>query len=91
MIKVIETNLSMYTKHTIKDFQSRVIEVDSWDEYIQEIKDAKMVIRNPVFGSLYGTTIPHDVKVENLTYDDFHLDCDVIRSGMRTKKLAYKV
>lgn len=95
MIKIIETNLSIYKHdedHTIKDHQSRVIEVDSWDEYVQEIKDAKTVVRNPVIGNLCGATIPHDSRIENLTYDEIHLDCDIItRFGHFTKKLAYKV
>ena len=95
MIKIIETNLSIYKHdedHTIKDFQSRVIEVDSWEEYIQEIKDAKVVVRSSILGSLHGTTIPYNARIENLTYDDFHLDCDVVnRFGMNSKKLAYKI
>ena len=95
MIKVIETNLSIYKNdenYTIKDFQSRVIEVDSWDEYIQEVKHSKVVVRNSIFGSLHGTTIPHDANVYNLTYDDLHLDCDIVnRFGIESKKLAYKV
>lgn len=94
MIKVIETNLSIYPdgENTIKDFQSRVIEVDSWDEYVQEIKDAKPVIRHSVIGSLHGTTIPHNSIVENISHDHFHLDCDVInRFGIMSKKLAFKV
>ena len=94
MIKVIETNLSLYKDgmDTIKDFQSRIIEVNSWDEYVQEIKDSKVVVRSPILGSLRGTTIPHDTKVYDLTYDDFHLDCDVVNQfGIKSKKLAYRV
>lgn len=95
MIKVIETNLSIYKHdedHTIKDHQSRVIEVDSWDEYVQEIKDSKVIIRRSIIGSMHGTTIISGAKVENLTYDDFHLDCDVInRFGIYSKKLAYRI
>ena len=42
MTKVIETNLSI-EDNNIVDHQSRVIEVDSWDEYINEIKEAKCI------------------------------------------------
>ena len=91
MIKVIETNLSIDNENKLRDFQSRVIEIDSWEDIIQEIKDCKTVIRNSVLGCLSGTTIPRESKIENLTYDDFHLSCDVINyAGMKTKKLIYK-
>ena len=92
MIKIIETNLSVDGENTIKDHQSRVIEVDSWDEYIQEIKTSKTVVRNSVLGSLHGTTIAHNAKVVNLTYDDCHLDCDVINGlGIKSRKLAFRI
>jgi len=92
MIKVIETNLSVDGENTIKDHQSRVIEVESWEEYIQEIKDSKVVVRNSVFGSLHGTTIPNGAKIYDLIYDDKHLSCEVgNRFGIMSKKLAYKV
>ena len=94
MIKVIETNLSICKDgcDTIKDHQSRVIEVESWDEYVQEIKDCKVVVRSSIIGSLHGTTIPHNAKAVNLTYDDRHLDCDVInRFGIMSKKLGFRV
>jgi hypothetical protein len=92
MIKVIETNLSVDGENTIKDHQSRVIGIDSWDKYIQEIKDAKAVYRSSIIGSLHGNTIQSDSKVKNLIYDEFHLSCDVYnRFGIMSKKLAYKL
>jgi len=92
MIKVIETNLSVDRENTIKDYQSRVIEVESWEDYVQEIKYSKAIYRSSIIGSLHGNTIQSDSKIENLTYDDFHLICDVInRYGIMSKKLAYKV
>ena len=92
MIKVIETNLSTDGENTIKDHQSRVIEINSWEDYIQEIKDAKAVSRKSILGNLHGNTIQSDSKTQNLIYDDFHLSCDIInRFGIMSKKLAYKV
>ena len=92
MIKVIETNLSIDNENTIKDHQSRVIEVDSWEDYIQEIKDAKSVSRNSVLGSLHGNTIPNNAVVEIISLDDFHLDCDIVnRFGILSKKLVYRI
>jgi len=90
--KVIETNLSIDNENTIKDHQSRVIEVDSWEDYIQEIKDAKSVSRNSVLGNLHGNTIPSSSVVEIISLDDFHLDCDIVnRYGILSKKLAYRI
>jgi len=92
MIKVIETNLSIDEENTIKDHQSRVIEVESWEQYVQEIKDCKVVIRNAFLGTLHGTTIPTDAKIYDLTYDENHLDCEVInRFGIASRKLAYRI
>ena len=92
MIKVIETNLSVDNENTIKDHQSRVIEVESWEDYIQEIKEAKSVSRNSVLGSLHGNTIPNNAVVEIISLDDFHLDCDIVnRFGILSKKLVYRI
>jgi hypothetical protein len=92
MIKVIETNLSLDYENNIHDHQSRVIEVNSWEDFVEEIKEANSIIRNSIIGSLHGTTLPRESKVENLSYDDRHLMCDVInRFGMKSKKLVYKI
>ena len=90
MILVIETNLSLDKEDNIKDYQSRVIEIESWDDFINEVKEAKCIIRSAYLGGMYGNTIPRSAKVENLIYDDFHLTCDVYNyAGQKTKKLAY--
>lgn len=92
MITIIETNLSIDITNTIKDFQSRVIEVENWNNYIQEIKECRTIERYSVLGNLYGASMPRESKVENLFYDDVHLSCDVInRFGFRIKKLVYKI
>ena len=92
MVKIIETNLSLDACNEIKDHQSRVIEVFDWNSYINEIKECKSINRSSVIGSLYGYSIPKESTVVNLTYDDKHLDCDIInRFGIKTKKLVYLV
>lgn len=92
MIKVIETNLSMDTADNIMDHQSRIIEVEDWDSFVNEIKEAKTILRNSCIGNLHGCTIPKQAKVENIIYDDFHLSCDIYNYvGMKSKKLIYKV
>lgn len=91
MIKVIETNLSVNLDGEIKDHQSRVIEVESWEEYVQEIRNEEFIERKSIIGNLHGKTIPSDVIVDNLVYDDKHLSCDIYnRHGIMSKKLAYK-
>jgi hypothetical protein len=89
MVRVIETNLSMmsWDGEEIADHQSRVIEVDSWQDFINEIKDGKSVDR---IGTLWGLTLPRACKIENLKYDDFHLSCDVY-TDIKQKKLAYLI
>lgn len=93
MIKVIETNLSVNLDGEIKDHQSRVIEVESWGGYIQEIINKESIERRSIIGSLHGKTIPsHDVNVHNLKHNDFHLSYDLYNKfGLWAKKLAYRV
>lgn len=91
MVKIIETNLSMKDS-AIVDHQSRVIEVDHWESYINELRNMESVYRTSALGSLHGVSLPLKSRVENLTYDENHLSCDVYnRFGMMTKKLAYLV
>jgi len=92
MIKIIETNLSLDNNDNIVDHQSRVVEIENWNDYIKEIKECKSVFRNSILGCLSGYTIStKQLNVENIKYDDFHLSYDIYNSiGMKTKKLAYK-
>jgi hypothetical protein len=93
-VKVIETNLSLnpnYDYDIILDHQSRVIEVDSWEDYINEIKEAKTVIREAYIGKMEGTTLPQEAKIKDLKYDYFHLSCYVYHSNFKTKKFVYKI
>ena len=92
MIQIIETNLFMDNNNNITDHQSRVIEVESWDKFIDEIKNCRCVMRSAVLGSLYGNTVPRSSKVENLIYDEKHLSCDIYNyAKVKTKKLAFLI
>lgn len=90
MIKVIETNLSLDGKGIIKDHQNRVVEVNSWEDYCKAFND---YCGKPVeFKSLthmIGNSIPKEVVLSNLKYDEFHLSCDIWNGMFKTKKLAY--
>ena len=91
MIKVIETNLSIDNNDNIVDHQSRVIEVESWEKFINEIKECKSMYRNSILGCLDGCSIPRKSEVKNLKYDDYHLSCDIYNYvGVKSKKLVYK-
>lgn len=92
MFKVIETNLSMLND-TIVDHQSRIVEVESWESYIEEFKTIKSINRKSLGGCGNGATIPkHIIRVSDLKYNDFHLSADVhFENGWVTKKLAYLI
>lgn len=89
MIKVIETNLSLHLNDEIIDHQSRVIEVESWEEFVSEIKEGRTVNRD---GTMYGTSVPRQSRIENFKSDDFHLSCDIYNyADIKTKKFAYLI
>ena len=90
--KVIETNLSMKDGQ-IYDHQSRVVEADSWNEYIEmyEEYDSSPIDRFKAISGMIGNSIPEDVEILSLKYDEKHLTCDFrYKDGWIGKKLAYK-
>ena len=90
--KIIETNISMKDGQ-VYDHQSRVVEADSWDEYIEmyEEYDGSPVDRFKAISEMIGNSIPKDVEILNLKYDEKHLTCDFKhKDGWIEKKLAYK-
>lgn len=92
MIRIIETNLILDDNDKIIDHQSRVIEVNSWEKFVNEIKNQETVDRISIFGDLRGVTIPKKAKIENLKYDDKTISCDVTTyMGNKIKKLIYKI
>ncbi|MBD8839393.1 hypothetical protein IFU39_16395 [Paenibacillus sp. CFBP 13594] len=91
MVKVIETNLSMVDDQ-IHDFQSRVIEVSSWEDFRNEFLENVSVTRKASVGSMFGITIPHGAVIENLEYSDNTLKCDIYSySDVHTKKICYLI
>ena len=89
---VIETNLLIHD-NDIKDHQSRVIEVESWESLQEEVTNNKSVDRKSFLGSLYGLTLPRGCKVMSYKFDDRHGECVVLRMNdeVLTKKLFYKI
>ena len=90
MVKIIETNLSM-SDMIVMDHQNRVVEASSWEDYCNAFENYNgYMVDFKSLTSMFGSTIPRGVGVYNLKYDDFHLSCDVIKTGRyTTKKLAY--
>lgn len=70
MVKIIETNISMSGEDKLIDNQSRVIEMDSWNEYVENIKNSRGVNKQCTLGELYGMTLPHNCKVTELNFTD---------------------
>jgi hypothetical protein len=91
-VKVIETIMWMETGY----FQSRVIEVKSWDEYIQEIKDSNHISRDACLGNLCGYTVPFykkDTRLEVVMYDPKELIVFEFTTfdGKLIRKMSYLV
>lgn len=91
MAKIIETNLSIGNYGEILDHQSRVIEVDSWEDYVNEIRNGVSIERNDLYGTLHGRSIQSNVTIENFQSDNHHLECDVQNDRFKSKKLAYLI
>lgn len=92
-MRAIETNLIiMGATNIILDHQSRVVKIESWEDLIDEVKNAKSVIRKDEVGSLHGATIPIGSTIENFKSDDHVITCDFSRGNhtWKEKKLIYK-
>lgn len=88
---IIETNL-MIENGEILDHQSRIIDVRSWESYIEEFKNPTYEDVHSIIGKKEGKILPKGSRVKNLKYDEFHLSCNVHKvTGFITKKLAYNV
>lgn len=94
MVKIIETNLSTTYGGEIIDHQSRVIEVSSWNEYVDLFKTyhgEPMGDYRAILGSMHGYVLPKGCILNGLGYDGHHLTCTVRHfDGTSSKKLAYK-
>lgn len=93
MAKIIETNLYFNNDNVLIDFQSRVIEVDSWDSYVDEMKKGESVNRNSYLGSMIGESFPrYGSNIEDFKCDDYHLSFSFNNGlGWKMKKLAYLI
>lgn len=93
MVKIIETNLSMKDEK-VYDHQSRMVEAESWEEYVNYYKDNIETDRQhskfKSLTNLWGDSLPRYGDITEFKYDDFHLSCYHTNPfGMVTMKLAY--
>lgn len=90
-VKVIETNLSI-KEGEIFDHQSRMVSVDSWEDYIKAFVeyDGLAVGGFRAITNMLGNSIQKDAEISNLQYDEYHLSCDIKYKDWTEKKLAYK-
>ncbi len=78
--------------NNIMDHQSRIVEVNSWEDYCKAFKEYNGVpIEFKSLTSIIGSTIPKDMDIYNLEFDDCHLSCNMWNGRFGTKKLAYLV
>ena len=82
---VIETNLSCDNQWNIQDHQARIVEVDSWESYV-EMYD----YNNPEYlkSTMSGLSFYINYEMFDLKYDDNHLSC---KFSNGTMKFAYKL
>lgn len=91
LTKVIETNISYYEDNTtISDVQSRVIEVDSWNAYLEEIRNQEQVFRYAAMGNLSGVSFPRDAIIKDFDANNKRLICHLeLYNGNKLLKIAY--
>ncbi len=90
-VKVIESNLSIGKDKFIIDFQSRVIEAESWKEYVRSFEEYDgLAVEFLHVSNMIGNSIPKNAKITNLNYDDRHLSCEIHKDDFITYKLSYR-
>lgn len=90
-VKVIESNLSIGKDKFIIDFQSRVVEAESWEEYVRSFEEYDgLAVEFLHVSNMIGNSIPKNAKITNLNYDDRHLSCEIHKDDFIIYKLAYK-
>lgn len=89
MIKIIETNL-MYDNNIIGDFQSRIIEVESFDKYIQQIKNKEKIYYKCLFGQCRGYSLPSgnfEMEIKQINEYKFQLIIDQYEDNYKVVKM----
>lgn len=93
MVKIIETNLNM-KDDKVFDHQSRMVETESWEEYVnyykENIETDRQHSKFKSLTNLWEDSLPRYGDITEFKYDDFHLSCYYTNPfGMVMMKLAY--
>lgn len=89
MINVIETNI-LYKDGEISDTQSRVIHVESWDEYVKELETGDTKYRTGKYvNSMVGHSLPRFFNLLSFKADDHKVVIElVLFDGTKVLKIA---
>ena len=96
-MKIVETNI-IYKGFTFYDYQSRVLEIPSWEEYCdlyrnytgEAIRDEDVNYKDVYNTFFRGCLLPKRATIKNVKIDDFHLTCDMnLWNGTPYYKFAY--
>ena len=90
-MKIIETNIIGIGNFVddatkITDHQSRVVEADSWEQYVLHYYS----INNSFFRNKFPRTLPKECTISRLNWDEYHLSCIIDNGDFLTYRLAYK-
>lgn len=91
--KVIETNLFIHANTgEIMDHQARVIEVESWESYVEEILTGDAIRRRALLGDyMEGYSYPLNGIVEDFKSDKHHLSYTTTSGTGVNKSLAFLI
>lgn len=92
-MRIIETNISYYLDGNIADHQSRVINTcNNWNEYVFLFENYDGDAVGQYNSTMNGYVLPKFAIINKLTYDDFHLYCELnLWNGLKETKLSYRV
>ena len=86
---VIETSILASIEGDIADHQSRIVEIDDWDSYVEQYVHNKPLNYS---GTMNGKSFKESWEMVDLYYDETHLICEFIDDlGFNICKLAYLV
>ena len=75
-VKIIEAKIIHDYQSKPMYVQSRVIEVDSWEKYVEEIKQQKQINRKSIIGYSEGVSFPKSATTKSLKWDNKSLLCE---------------
>ena len=89
-MKIIKTNIIgigdfVDDATKITDHQSRIVEADSWEQYVLHYYRNSSFFRNK-----FPRTLPEQCTISRLDFDDYHLSCIIDNGDFLTYRLVYK-